>query len=99
MSISISSSGPAWGDSAYSNFARMRNLKASTAMSLLPAPGPALSGMALGRDMYEVVAKQNQGLYSGGRTAIYTANAVLGIDMSQTFKNRDASGAEQADTE
>jgi hypothetical protein len=98
MSISISSSGPAWGDSVYSTFANFRNMNASTVMSLLPKPAPPPSGAALGRDMYDVVAKQSQGLYSGGRTAIYSANAVLGIDMSQTFKNRDASGTEQADT-
>jgi hypothetical protein len=43
------------------------------------------------------VAKQSQGLYSGGRTAAYSAKAVLGIDMSQSFKNRHLEGGAEAE--
>lgn len=96
MDFSITSSGSPWGASG-NNFARLRNFKAGSALSLLPKSSPASSGMGLGSDVYEAVSKQTQGLYSGGRTAAYSAKAVLGIDMSQSFKNRPAeSGTEEA---
>lgn len=92
MGFSITSSESPWG-APRTLSARVRNLRAESALSLLPKATPASSGKGLGSDFYDAVSKQTQGLYSGGRTAAYSAKAVLGMDMSQSFKNRRAEGA------
>lgn len=91
MDFAITGSGSTWSLSG-GHSARLRNLRAETSLSLLPKTSPAPGGMGLGSDVYQAVAKQSQGLYSGGRTAAYSAKAVLGIDMSQSFKNRRPEG-------
>ena len=96
MDFGITSSGSPWG-SAKGLPARFRNLKAEAALSLLPKVSQGSSGIGLGGDVYQAVSKQTQGLYSGGRTAVYSAKAILGIDMSQSFKNRAAAGGADAE--
>lgn len=96
MALGISSSESPWG--APRTFsARARNLRAESALSLLPKAAPVSQGKGLGSDVYEAVAKQSQGLYSGGRTAAYSAKAILGIDMSQSFKHRQLEGGAAAE--
>jgi hypothetical protein len=83
------------------SFSGFRSFRASSqlrtlqmAASLLPTPGRSSSGLGLGQDIYAAVSKQTQGLYSGGRTAMNAAYAVLGIDNSQTLRPKAEPEAE-----
>lgn len=68
-------------------------------LSLLPTVPSTSSGLGLGGDIYDSVARQTQGLYTGGRTAMLSAYAALGIDVSEKAKQAvPAEETEEAET-
>lgn len=74
--------------SSFRAASQMRTMKMIGA--LLPSTSRSSSGMGLGQDIYDAVSKQTQGLYAGGRAAMNSANAVLGIDMNQSSSRKSA---------
>lgn len=90
--------------SAYRGAANLRNFRNNSALSLLPAVSTSKSGIGLSAAMYDSVSSQTQGLYSGGRTALFSAYATLGIDNSQrastpSDKSADAKAEETESVE
>jgi hypothetical protein len=96
MSINALDSASSQDFSAFRSAANLRNFRNNAALSLLPAVSPSKSGLGLGADIYDSVSRQTQGLYTGGRTAMMSAYAALGIDVSEKF-HRPAPEAPKAD--
>lgn len=88
MDINSLGSGPSAGYGSFRAASRLNSMRMGT--SMIPSPSRSSSGIGLGQDMYDAVSKQAQGLYTGGRTAMNSAYAVLGIDNSQSTSRKAA---------
>lgn len=88
MDINSLGSGPSAGYGSFRAASRLNTMRMGT--SMLPSISRSSSGIGLGQDMYDAVSKQTQGLYTGGRAAMNSAYAVLGIDNSQSASRKTA---------
>jgi hypothetical protein len=91
MDISSLPSGASSGFGSLRLSSQMRTMQMVS--TLLPAASKSPSGIGLGQDMYSAVASQTQGLYAGGRAAMNSAYAALGIDMSQSTTRKEVAEA------
>ncbi|MDB5106885.1 MAG: hypothetical protein JWP91_4574 [Fibrobacteres bacterium] len=77
-------------------FRQIRNRTDQSLLSLLPSH--SRNGVGSNLDLYAAVGMQTQGLLSRGLTAFQSANASLGINMSERFGDSHPLQGGQLDT-